>query len=81
VGSSPAPLTTVVFGEQFTQLFPGLRVYEVIFLRVLPSDLVFVFVLSHRLNGIGSTPSSPDCTTWDNWSVSHSAICLTLSLC
>ncbi|KIM40964.1 glycoside hydrolase family 5 protein [Hebeloma cylindrosporum] len=20
------------------------------------------------LNGIGSTPSSPDCTTWDNWS-------------
>ncbi len=30
------------------------------------------FSLAHRLNGIGSTPSSPDCDTWDNWSVSFS---------
>ena len=59
-----------------TQLFPGFRIYETIFFRVLPSDFVFVFALSHRLSGIGSTPGSPNCATWDNWSVSHSTSCL-----
>lgn len=62
---------------EFAHLYPGLPIHVVIFFRVLPSDLVFVFVLSHRLSGIGSTPGSPNCATWDNWSVSHSAICLT----
>ena len=57
----------------FIQLFPGLRIYWGDL-----SDLVFVLLsLSRRLSGIGSTPSSPDCATWDNWSVSHFAICVT----